>query len=185
MRMTHRPTPTHGLLRRLRREDGAVTIPTIFWLPLFFMIMLAGVEMMVTNLRQILLERAVDVTTRELRLGTMVNLTHDELKRKICSAIRYVPDCTENLAVEIFPVDTTTWQFSNTSGTMCTDSTSSETLTPTLNYGSSNQLMVVRACLKLKSMSDMDPLGAALVKDAGGRYALVAMTAYVNEPRDR
>lgn len=182
MRKPHRPGLP--LLRRLRREDGAVTIPTIFWLPLYFMIMLAGVEMMVTNLRQILLERAVDMATRELRLGTMVNLTHDELKQKICSAIRFVPDCTANLAVEIFPVDTTTWQFSNAGHTLCTDSGSTESLNPTLDYGRSNQLMVVRACLKLKTMSDMDPLGAALVKDANGRFALVAMTAYVNEPRE-
>jgi len=180
----HRKSPFGSrLMRRLRREDGAVTIPTIFWLPLFFMIMLAGVEMMVTNLRQILLERAVDVATRELRIGNIVNLTHDELKQKVCSAIRFVPDCTENLAIEIFPVDTTTWAFSNTNATMCTDSSSTEELNPTLDYGSSNQLMVVRACLKLKAMSDMDPLGAALVKDASGRFALVAMTAYVNEPR--
>ncbi len=182
MRRTHHPGP--HLMHRLRHEDGAVTIPTLFWLPLFFMIMLAGVEMMVTNLRQILLERAVDVATRELRLGNLVNLTHDQLKQKICAAIRYVPDCTENLAVEIFPVDTTTWQFANTNGTMCTDSSSTTELNPTLDYGASNQLMVVRACLKLKAMSDMDPLGAALVKDASGRFALVAMTAYVNEPRN-
>ncbi|RLL65243.1 TadE/TadG family type IV pilus assembly protein [Paenirhodobacter hankyongi] len=182
MRATHRPGPS--LLRRLRREDGAVTIPTIFWLPLFFMIMLAGVEMMVTNLRQLLLERAVDVATRELRIGNMVNLTHDQLKQKICAAIRFVPDCTANLAVEIFPVDTTTWQFSNTGRPLCTDSSSTDVLNPTLDYGGSNQLMVVRACLKLKTMSDMDPLGAALVKDSSGRFALVAMTAYVNEPRE-
>jgi len=181
MRATYRPGTR--LLRRLRHEDGAVTIPTIFWLPLFFMIMLAGVEMMVTNLRQILLERAVDVATRELRLGSMINLTHDELKEKICSAIRFVPDCSDNLAVEIFPVDTTTWEFTNTNATMCTDTSSTEELNPTLDYGGSNQLMVVRACLKLKAMSDMDPLGSALVKDSSGRYALVAMTAYVNEPR--
>ena len=181
--MQRNSLPGARLMRRLRREDGAVTIPTILWLPVFFMIMIAGVEMMVTNLRQILLERAVDVATRELRLGSAINLTHDQLKQKICTAIRFVSDCNENLAVEIFPVDKTTWQFSNTNSTLCTDSTSTEDLTPTLDYGSSNSLMVVRACLKLKPMSDMDPLGAALAKDASGRFALVAMTAYVNEPR--
>lgn len=113
------------LLRRLRlaarAEDGAVTIPTVIWLPIFFLILFFGLEMMFISFRQVLLDHAVDVTTRELRLGTATLDTHDELKAAVCTAMHFVPDCEANMAVEVFPVDTDTWSLTNTNGILCTD----------------------------------------------------------------
>lgn len=170
-------------MRFLRSESGAVTIPTVMWIPLFIMILIASVELMLINMQQILLNRAMDVTTRSLRLGAETIPTHDVLKTRMCDAIRFVPDCMANLAVEVFPVDTSTWSLSNTNAAMCTDSTSSEVLKPEIEIGGSNQMVVLRACLKLAPMSSADPLALALSLDGSGRYALVATTVFVNEPR--
>lgn len=168
----------------LRDETGAVTIPSIFWLPVFFMILLASVEMMVINTRQVLLDRAVDIATRDLRLGAMTLPTHDTLKTRICDVIAFVSDCRANLAVEVFPIDTTTWTMTNPDAQRCTDSSASEPLVPTIEAGGSNQLVLLRVCLKLRPMTGFDPLAMALSLDSDGRFALFAATAFVNEPRN-
>ena len=175
------------LLRRLRlaarAEDGAVTIPTVIWLPIFFLILFFGLEMMFISFRQVLLDHAVDVTTRELRLGTATLDTHDELKAAVCTAMHFVPDCEANMAVEVFPVDTDTWSLTNTNGILCTDSTSTEVLSPEINRGGSNQMVVLRACLKMPPLTTIDPLSRAMMTDASGRFALTSVTVFVNEPR--
>ncbi len=170
-------------MRFLRSESGAVTIPTVMWIPLFLMILVGSVELMLINMQQILLNRAMDVTSRSLRIGSETIPTHDDLKTRMCDAIRFVPDCMDNLAVEVFPIDTATWSLSNTDAPMCTDATSDAVLTPEIATGGANQLIVLRACLKLRPMSPADPLALALDLDAGGRFALVATTVFVNEPR--
>ncbi|WP_420344561.1 TadE/TadG family type IV pilus assembly protein [Paenirhodobacter sp.] len=170
-------------MRFLRSESGAVTIPTVLWIPLFVMILVAAVELMLIEMRQVLLNRAVDITTRSLRLGSESLPSHETLKQQICTAIHFVPDCSENLAVEVFPINTDTWSLSNTNAPLCTDGTSSAVLDPEIETGGSNQLIALRACLKLTPMGSGDPLAMALQLDAGGRFALVAMTVFVNEPR--
>lgn len=179
----------HGsqLLNRLRRsacaQEGAVTIPTLFWIPVFFFILLAGVEMMVINMRQVLLSRAVDMATRELRLGPAELPDHDQMKQRICSIIRFVPDCQDNLAVEVFPVDMTTWSLAAAGAPLCTDSSDPDLRDPRARAARGDQLAVLRACLKLTPMTRIDPLARALRLDGGGRFALVETTVFVNEPR--
>lgn len=172
------------LLARLRHsEDGAVTIPALLWLPLFIMIMAASVELCVLIFKQTLLDRGVDLTTRILRLGIEPMPTHDELKASICDNIHYIPNCTSRLAVEVFSVDTDTWTADNGDAPLCTDETRTKPLDPMLERGASNQMMILRACLKIDTMMKVDPLAWALVRDAGGQAALVTTTAFVNEPR--
>lgn len=177
-------SPPRRLLGRLRRsEDGAVTIPTLMWLPLFIMIMAASVELCVLVFKQTLLDRGVDLTTRIMRLGIAPMPSHDTLKRSICTNIAFVPGCMDNLAVEVFSVDTTTWTASNSNSALCTDALSSEPISPQLERGGSNQLMILRACLKVDVMMEANPLAEALVHDASGQTALISVTAFVNEPR--
>lgn len=175
--------PGKRLLARLRREEGAVTIPTLLWLPLFIMIMAASVELCVLIFKQTLLDRGVDLSTRIMRLGIAPLPSHDQLKRSICTNIAFVPNCMDRLAVEVFPIDTDTWTSTYNSPLLCTDSSSSAALSPQILRGGTNQLMILRACLKIDTMMEINPLAAALARDAGGQTALVSVTAFVNEPR--
>jgi len=175
--------PRRFLARLRSSEEGAATIPAIFWLPLFIMIMAASVEMGTMTIKQTLFDRGVDLTTRILRLGIAPLPSHDQLKRAICKNVAFIGNCMERLAVEVFPVNTTTWKASNQAAAMCTDSTSAATLSPQIERGSTNQLMILRACLKIDTMMKIDPLALALKRDAGGQVALVTVTAFVNEPK--
>ena len=176
--------PALSRLARYRAaEDGAVTIPTLLWLPLFIMIMVASVELCVLTVKQTLLERGVNLSTRILRLGISDMPTHDELKRSICSNIAFLSTCMDDLAVEVFEVNQDTWTSSGAGqGLLCSDAITDDKK-PTLERGLGNQLMVLRACLRVTPMENLNPLSQALVKNSAGQYALVVTTAFVNEPR--
>lgn len=164
-------------------EDGAVTIPTLLWLPVFLMIMVAAVELCVMTLKQTMLERGVDLSVRILRLGLSEMPTHDVLKRSICSNIGFVSTCMDDLAVEVFEVDQSNWTSSAAGqAVLCSDGIT-ESTQPTLESGIDNQLMVLRACLRVSPMEKFNPLAQALTKNENGQYALVVTTAFVNEPQ--
>lgn len=167
-----------------RREDGASTIPALIFLPFFIMLMFSGVEMGMLFLRQTLLDRGVDMSVRLLRLGAPMP-THDQLKRSICNNVGFIPNCMNDLSVEIFAVDRSTWT-STGAGTAvtCVDRAAPEAPPPTtLDRGVSDQLMLLRACLKVDPMMPTTGLGAALPKDGNGAVSLIVTTAFVNEPR--
>lgn len=180
--------PAPGLpasLRGFRKaEDGAVTIPAVFWLPVFIMIMVASVELCVLTLKQTLLERGVDLSARILRLGIADLPSHDELKRSICNNIAFISNCMEDLAVEVYPVDKTTWTSAKTGqAVLCADGIDPGKVDPTVEGGLGNEVMILRACLQVTPMENLNPLSRALVKNANGQYALVVTTAFVNEPK--
>ena len=175
--------PFRGIGARLRSEEGAASIPAVFWMPFFVMMMVASVELCVLGVRQTLLDRGVDLTTRILRLGVAEMPSHDLLKRSICGNIAFLPDCMEDLTVEVFQVDRTTWSSDiNGRGVLCSDAIT-ETETPVIQPGVSGQLMILRACLRVAPMETLNPLSRALAHDIGDKYALIATTAFVNEPQ--
>lgn len=174
-----------GLLRRFkRREDGASTIAAVLFLPFFIMIMAASVEICVLIFKQTMLDRGVEMTTRVMRLGLDAMPDHEELKRSICNNVAIVSNCMDDLAVEVYSVNRNTWT-STKAGTraLCADGIEEGVNDPTIESGNSDQLMLMRACLKVEPMMSLNPLALALAKDASGKTALITTTAFVNEPR--
>ena len=169
------------LKRFLRQERGAVTIEFVLWFPLFFGIFLSSVESGMLMLRYVMLERGVDVTVRDLRIGTLKFPSHDDLKREICRNSLILPDCVEGLTVELQPVSTTTWQMPP-APIACIDR--SEVVQPvtTITHGGANELMLIRVCSKFAPILPTSVLGMSLKNDGAGNYALVAASAFVNEP---
>ena len=49
--------------------------------------------------------------------------------------------------------------------------------------GTSNDMMIVRACLKVDPLFSGFGFGANMYKDATGAYSIVSTSAFVNEPR--
>lgn len=171
-------------LRFLRGEDGAVTIPTILFIPFFLLIFTSSIELATLSIRQSMLERAVDDTARILRLGIEPLPDHTTLKRSICNRIAIIPTCMEDLMIEVIEINKDTWTTSRAgTAVTCVDHsvvTQPETL---ILRGREDQLMLMRVCLKVKPMMSGAGIGAQLVKDASGEIALVVTTAFVNEPR--
>ncbi len=170
------------LRRKAREEDGATaTIPFVIFLPFFMLLIMSALEMGTLMLRHVMLERALDMSVRDLRLGNWVNPTHAEFKRQVCNRAGVIPDCLNVLLVELRPVSTTTWE-PLSAGPICVDR--AETIQPvtTFDDGVGDEMMLIRACAKFDPIFPTSGLGFQLPKDNTGAYALVSATAFVNEP---
>lgn len=169
--------------RKLREEDGQATIPFVIFLPFYMLMVMSALEMGILMLRQVMLERAVDLSVRDLRLGNWNNPTHDNFKKITCARAGIIPDCLDALVVELRPVDTTTWQ-PLSAGATCVDRANPmlpEDL-PEFDDGEGDEIMLIRACVKFDPLFPTTGLGFYLPKDNTGAYALISSTAFVNEP---
>lgn len=171
------------LLNRFRRcESGQSTVEFAITFPAVITILLSGIELGFVNLQHSMLERAMDMTVRDIRLGTGAAPQHDEIKALICQRAGFVQACEENLRLEMVRVDPRNWNGISATPD-CTDK--SEEVAPVRNFvnGLDNELMILRACAKIDPVFPTTGLGANIPKDAYGQYALVATSVFVQEPR--
>lgn len=176
-------TALSALRRWLRRDEGNVTMDFVICLPVILMILLASFEAGLATIRKVWLERALDLTVRELRVGALgSNPGHDLVRERLCSQIFVMPDCLTDLRLEMNVIDRTTWAGLDPAPT-CVDRTTE--ILPYLDFvqGGSNELVAVRACAVFNPTFPTTPLGLQLRLDASGGYQLAAMTVFVNEPR--
>ncbi len=178
---------TQKLMQRLRRhlardEQGSMTVEFAIWFPLFMVVLLASIELGVVTVRHTMLERSLDVTVRDIRIGTGNAPQHDEIKAQICDNIALVSDCEENLRLEMVHNDLRNWQAIPATAD-CTDQSAEASPVRSFSNGLDNELMVLRACLKFTPMFPTTALGDAMHKDANGDVGLIATSAFVQEPR--
>lgn len=164
-----------------RRESGNATIEFALLFPAFITLFLVVVETGLLLTRGVMLDRAVDISMRELRLGTLDPMTHNNLKTQICSNSVIIPDCENAVLLELRPVSTVTWE-PLTNDVTCVNR--AEDIQPVLEFnpGSSNEMMLVRVCAVFDPFFPTSGLAAQMRLDDTGAYALVTTSAYVNEP---
>ncbi|MCA0869626.1 pilus assembly protein [Seohaeicola saemankumensis] len=170
------------LSRFSRSENGSSTIEFAITFPSVIFLMLSGIELGFVNLHHSMLERAMDLTVREIRLGTGAAPQHDEIKDRICARAGFIEECGNNLKLEMVQVDPRNWAGIDANPD-CTDK--SEDVNPVRNFvnGLDNELMILRACAKIDPVFPTTGLGANMQKDDFGQYSLVATSVFVQEPR--
>jgi Flp pilus assembly protein TadG len=169
-------------LTRFRREErGAVIVEFLVWFPLFFGLLTSSFELGFLLTRQALLERAVDVTMREVRVGIMERPSHEDLKERICAEPTLVKDCANALLLEMRPVDIERWDLPDAE-TACVDRESQMNPSVAFNPGRANELMLVRACAIFDPFLPLSSLAAAIKQDASGGIPIYTTSAFVNEP---
>ena len=187
MRRTPDPTPPragglHALLRRFRRdEDGTSTIEFMFLFPVIFMLFGTTLEAGMYSMHQVMLERGLDMTVREVRLGIISDPTHDKLVTSTCRYAVILPDCKSQLRLEMIKQSPTA--FTPMSRKVpCIDTVKDPTdldMVP----GQNNDLMILRACVRLKPLMPLAAMGRALTDDGKSKfYSLSATTSFVLEP---
>jgi hypothetical protein len=173
----------HLTLRFGRDEGGATSIEFVILFPLFIGIFFAAFESGFMMLRNVMLERSVDLAVRDLRLGTPTPPTFDELKQTICERTHFIDDCLDVVQVELRPVDMTTWgPLDGPPRCIDVESTIDPFDQTEYSVGSNNELMLVRVCALFQPMFPTTGLGLGMRYDGEGNYALVATSAFVNEP---
>ena len=166
-----------------RDEDGAATIEFCLLLPAFIAIFISSYESGLMMVRNVMMERGVDIAVRELRLGTPTPPTFNEFKQSICDNAVIISDCENVIQVELRPISTTTWGPLIPTPT-CIDIESNLDPIDQTEYsvGTNNELMLVRVCSLFDVIFPTTGWGMKMPQFDDGRYALVATSAFVNEP---
>ncbi len=172
-----------------RREDGMATIEFVFWFPIFLMTTYSAVEVGIGAFNHANLERALDETIRDVRLNNLEKYTtnvdqgwtHDLLKRVVCEKAAFIPDCSENLALEMTRVDPFVGNTLDPTA-YCVDTPATVRQNPVFQPGASDELMIVRACVEVKPLWWGTSLGVIARQKDNGQYELHATTVFVYEP---
>jgi Flp pilus assembly protein TadG len=171
-------------LRQFARcEDATATIEFVILFPPIMLIFMSAVEAGVYMTRNAQLERGLDLAVRDIRIGTPVPPTFQQFRQSICDVAKMVPNCMETLQVELQVVDSSTWQPLDPSP-RCVDRNSpiDPFDEPDYNVGGNNDFMLVRLCSNVDPVLPGIGLGLLLDSDGANGYAIVATTAFVNEP---
>lgn len=165
--------------RFLKDTGGGPTIEFVILFPgvIYFIFLFS--EVAVLTARTALLKRGVMTAVTPLRLGD----PFDELafRNSICDGALFIVDCADSLMVEIQPIEGTS--FSNSGPFNCINNVDPDIQpAPILNPGQPKEIMLVRACLLVNPLFPGSGLGASLAQQHNGEYAIVATTAFMNEP---
>lgn len=164
------------LRRLIAREDGTATVEFVVLFPVFMMVLVNAVEASVLMSRVAMLDRALDLAVRELRIGTDAPATEEGFRALVCQRMPepFRAQCVATLQVELQPAPTAGEPAPDTTGPC------GGRYAPGLN----DQLMMVRACLVARPVVPNLGLAALLPSDAEG-FRLVAVSAFVQEPYRR
>lgn len=176
-----------NIVRNFRSgERGNVTVEFALVFPVFVMILTSSIEMGIITVRQTLLERGLDIAMREVRVGTGANYSHDQVRAMICDGAVVFDDCEDNLRLEMIPNDPRNYtKLPNAVDCVQHAAGGSEPLNPVREFtaGQSNELVIVRACLLYDPVFPTSQLALDRTTDQNGKSALVAVSAFTQEPR--
>lgn len=176
-----------SLMRHLRRfkreENGQMLVEFALVIPLIFTIFMTSVELGIYQVRQMFLDRGVDMTVRLVRLNTGAEYTHADLKMLICEFSGFLENCDEQLKLEMAPADIRNFN-GFTGAADCTDASQPVQPNRTFVHGGQNQLMLMRACYKFDPIFPSSGLGFEFSTngDDAGMARMVSVTAFVQEP---
>lgn len=169
------------LARGFRREDGTATIEFVMAVPVLLTVFMASFESGLLMTRAIMLEQAVDITMRELRLGHYTLPDANLLKTEICKRTVIFKSCEDNIMIEMTRVNTANWVLPKTD-VACVDREEEIQPVTVLQIGQQNDVMLVRVCVIQDALFPTSKYGLGLATDAQGGYGLVTVSAFVTEP---
>jgi len=171
------------LQRFQRNEDGQIAVEFVILVPLVFTIFMTAIELGIYSMRQMWLDRGLDIAVREVRLNTASIPSHDALKQTICVNAGFIPDCQTNLKLEMVRIDPRVFTPLDPVAD-CIDLSLPIASQESPNYQSGNEhdLMVLRACVRFNPIFPTTGLGFQFAKDNGQDAVMTAMSAFVQEP---
>lgn len=163
-----------------RREDGGATVEFVILFPFFMVIFMSTFELGMALTRQMMLDRALDLAIRQVRIGELGTVTHDALKDLVCQQAM-VPGCQRELRLEMRTVPLRNWRAIPAQAD-CVNRANEAQAAREFTPGLQNQLMLVRACALYDPFFPTVGLGAAFERESGDAYALRSNSAFVIEP---
>ena len=173
------------MIRTIRKyffcRSGATTTEFAVAFPFLMWILFMFVEIGVFSIRTSLLKRGLSMATRDVRTGDPAIMSIDAFRSRVCDYTYALSDCNTSLNIEMTPIvdgDFTQFKCINRENEDWTPST-------TFDPGAREQIMLVRACLLVKPVFPGAGIGADLSRELNGEYAIVATSAFQNEPKKK
>lgn len=171
------------LRARLGGEEGAVTVDFVLMLPMVLTIFFASVEASMMQMRIGMMDRAMELTVRDLRIGSLgVGISHEKLRKVYCDYSMMIPNCERHLKLELSIIDRQNWEgFPEL--VQCLDRL--EEIDPdSINIISTlpNDIVAIRACMVFEPFFPSSRYGLRMRRDESGGIQLATMSAFVNEP---
>lgn len=169
-------------------NSGEASIEFVFIFPILFTIFTASFESSMYMARYVMFDRAVDLTVRQLRLGTLLKPTHQNLKDTICRSgmlISSVSDCVNSMKIWMQPIDTASFNMAAPPSSCVDRAQPINTDEPPVSefaYGAENQIMLMRICMKEYPMFPTTAVSVKMPVDSDGNYVMLVTSTFVNEP---
>lgn len=171
-----------GLRRFARREDGSITVEFAIVFPALIFLTLSSFELGMVMLRNAMLDRGVDRAVRDVKIDTGTTVDIDTLRTSICAKAGIIPDCQNQLRIEMTMVDLRNWQALPTTYS-CNDRALTTQPLSTFTPGGANDVMILRVCALFDPIFPTTaPFLFRPPEHNGGAYALTASNAFVMEP---
>jgi Flp pilus assembly pilin Flp len=169
-----------ALKKYASNQAGAAAIEFALVAPMLLALIFSTLEAGWTMVQTIMLDRALDMTVRELRIGKIANPTQASVRAHVCDDAMVLFDCNKNLALEFIPITSEASYPTDTD--RCVDR--STAIAPLLRFdaGGRSQNVFVRACFVVDPLTPGLGIGMALPKDSTGAFRIIAKSAYANEP---
>ncbi|GGL72825.1 TadE/TadG family type IV pilus assembly protein [Wenxinia marina] len=168
----------------LRGTDGSSTVEFVICVPVLMVFLLSGIELGLLMTRGVLIDRAVEMAVREVRIGALAPVTHDTLRDRVCELMPIMENCQADLRLEMQTLNPRA-AITITREADCVDRGDPEKpLRSTFDQLNSNQITIVRACALFDPLFPTTGLAASLHKESENAYALVSNSLFVVEPRE-
>lgn len=173
-------------LRSLRRDtSGVTTVELMVALPLMLSIVSFTMDLGLLMVRNVVLERAVDISIRDIRLGNAPADDYDGLRQKICENAIIIPECSTRLKMQLNAMSPYVWE--DPGKVPDCESLKSVTVTAprVFDAAARNQLVFFRACAVLDPVMPGWGMGDLLTQASDGTrnrfYQVVAATTFTKE----
>lgn len=153
-----------------RDQSGSTTISFLLMFPLVFGIFLITLDSGFATMRSALLDRALDVSARQIRNGTIAQTTIGNIRTEMCKELTAFKDCSTMLKLQIVSVTRPGFVLPARS-LACTDSGTAITPVTSFTAGQTNPITVLRACMEIASFTP-----SALMSARPGTYQIEAAT---------
>lgn len=172
----------------LNDDSGEAAIEFVFVFPIIFLIFTAAFESSMFMAKAAMLDRAVDLTVRQLRLGNFTNPTHEKVKQTICRSgvmMESLTDCMQSMKVWMQPVNTANFTMAAPPRSCVDKRQPISTDEPPANefaVGTDNDIMLMRVCMKEDPIFPTTAVSTKMPVDPDGNYVMLVTTTFVNEP---
>jgi len=160
-----------------------LSVEFVIIFPLIFGIFLTSVDLSIMMLRQVALDRALDIATRELRLGQIGEDDIDLFRESVCDNTMLTPTCLETITVELRPVEPSEFATLDRRA-QCVDRQTNFAPVLEFNPGSQGQeLMMVRVCTVSNPFITLNAFLLSSPRGPNDDFRSEAISVFVNEPR--